>query len=118
MKRVVSALTGVLFVAAMVAPLVADVKTVKGEIVDVQCQAKKAENTGADHEGCAKKCAEKGAKMGILAADGVYTITGDYAADNNKKLLEFVAKKVEATGDVTEKDGQKTIKVASMKASN
>ncbi|HEX2340489.1 MAG TPA: hypothetical protein VHI98_08410 [Vicinamibacterales bacterium] len=118
MKRVVSALTGVLFVAAMVAPLVADVKTVTGEVVDVQCQAKKAENHGADHEGCAKKCAEKGAKMGILTDDGVYTITGDYAADNNKKLIEFVAKKVEATGEVTEKDGQKTIKVASMKAAN
>jgi hypothetical protein len=118
MKRVVSALTGALFVAAMVAPLVADVKTVKGEVVDVQCQAKKAENHGADHEGCAKKCAEKGAKMGILTDDGVYTITGDYAAENNKKLMEFVAKKVEATGEVTEKDGQKTIKVASMKAAN
>lgn len=118
MKRVVSALTGVLFVAAMVAPLVAEVKTVKGEIVDVQCQTKKAENKGADHEGCAKKCAEKGAKMGILADDGVYTIEGDYAADKNKKLLEFVAKTVEATGDVTEKDGQKTIKVTAMKAAN
>lgn len=118
MKRFVSVLTGVLFVAAMVAPLVADVKTVKGEVVDVQCQSKKAENHGAEHEGCAMKCAEKGAKMGILADDGVYTITGDYAADNNKKLLEFVAKKVEATGEVVEKDGQKTIKVASMKASN
>jgi hypothetical protein len=102
----------------MAAPLVADSKTIKGEVVDVQCQAKKAENHGADHEGCAKKCAEKGAKMGILTDDGVYTITGDYAADNNKKLLEFVAKTVEATGEVTEKDGQKTIKVASMKAAN
>ena len=118
MKRVVSALTGALFVAAMAAPLVADSKTIKGEVVDVQCQAKKAENHGADHEGCAKKCAEKGAKMGILTDDGVYTITGDYAADNNKKLLEFVAKKVEATGEGTEKDGQKTIKVASMKVAN
>lgn len=118
MKRVVSALTGVLFVAAMVAPLVADVKTVKGEVVDVQCHAKKAENHGADHEGCAKSCAQKGFKMGILAGDGVYTITGDFTADKNKKLLEFVAKNVEATGEVTEKDGQKTINVASMKASN
>lgn len=115
MKRVFSALTGVLFVAAMAAPLFADVKTVKGEIVDVQCQAKKAENHGADHEACAKRCAEKGAKMGILADDGVYTITGDYADNSNKKLIEFVAKKVEATGEVTEQDGQKTIKVASMK---
>lgn len=118
MKRVISALTGVLFVAAMAAPLVADSKTIKGEVVDVQCQAKKAENHGPDHEGCAKRCAERGAKMGILTDDGVYTITGDFAANNNKKLLEFVAKKVEATGEVSEKDGQKTINVASMKAAN
>ena len=44
--------------------------------------------------------------MGIITADGVYTIAGDYAADNNAKLIEFVSKKVEATGDVTEKDGE------------
>ncbi|MGH9315436.1 MAG: hypothetical protein ACRD1S_19825 [Vicinamibacterales bacterium] len=118
MKRVISALTGALFVAAMCAALVADEKTVKGEVVDVQCQAKKAENHGADHESCAMRCAQKGAKMGILTDDGVYAITGDYAADNNKKLIEFVAKNVEATGEVTEKDGQKTIKVTSMKLQN
>jgi hypothetical protein len=115
MKRVMFAVVGVLFVAVMAAPLLAEVKTVKGEIVDVQCQAKKAENHGAEHEGCAKKCAQRGAKMGILTSDAVYTITGDFAADNNKKLLEFVAKNVEATGEVTEKDGQKTINVTAMK---
>jgi hypothetical protein len=53
--------------------------------------------------------------MGILAADGVYTIAGDYTADKNAKLIEFVAKKVEATGEVAEVDGQKTITVTSMK---
>ena len=50
-----------------------------------------------------------------MTADGVYTITGDYTADNNKKLLDFVAKNVEATGEVGEKDGVKTIDVASLK---
>jgi hypothetical protein len=121
MKRVISGLTAALFVAAMAAPIAAapEAETVKGEVVDVQCHAKKAENTGEAHENCAESCAKKGAKMGILAADGVYTITGDYTADKNKKLIEFVAKKVEATGEVSEVDGQKTINVASMKlASN
>jgi hypothetical protein len=117
MKRVISGLTAALFVAAMAAPILAagDVKTVTGEVVDVQCQAKKAENTGEAHANCAESCAKKGAKMGILAADGVYTITGDYTADKNKKLIEFVAKNVEAMGEVSEADGQKTINVSSMK---
>jgi hypothetical protein len=118
MKRMTSCVTAGLFVLAMATPLAADVKTITGEIVDVQCQAKKAENHGDDHASCAKRCAERGAKMGILTGDGVYTITGEYAADNNKKLLEFVAKKVEAKGEVTEADGQKTINVSAMKAAN
>lgn len=92
-------------------------KTVKGEIVDVQCQLKKAPGGQGDaHKGCANACAKKGAKMGILADDAVYEIAGDYSANNNAKLLEFVATQVEATGDVTEQDGRKVITVTSMKA--
>ena len=37
--------------------------------------------------------------MGIMTADAIYTITGDYAANSNAKLLDFVAKHVEVTGD-------------------
>jgi hypothetical protein len=51
-----------------------------------------------------------------MTSDGVYTITGDYTNDKNAKLLDFVAKNVEATGEVTEKDGVKTINVTSLKA--
>jgi hypothetical protein len=115
MKRVFSGAIAALFVAALTAPLFADAKTITGEVVDVQCQAKKAENTGEAHENCAMSCAKRGLKMGILADDGVYTITGDYAADKNAKLLEFVAKNVEAKGEVTEHDGMKMIDVKSMK---
>ena len=77
---------------------------------------KKAENVGEGHADCALSCAKKGAVMGIMTADGVYTIAGDYAANNNAKLLDFVAKNVEVTGTVTEKDGQKMIAVTSIKA--
>ena len=34
-------------------------------------------------------------------------MTGDYAANKNAKLLDFVAKNVVVTGEVTEKDGVK-----------
>ena len=67
-----------------------------------------------DHESCAVSCAKRGSPMGILASDGVYLIAGDYTKENNKRLIEYVAKKVEAKGEVTEKDGKKTIAVTLM----
>jgi hypothetical protein len=101
------------------APLAAaDTKTVKGEIVEVGCVKKDAKNKGADHEDCAMACAKKGAPLGVMTADGVYTITGDYTNNKNEKLLEFVAKNVEATGHVSEKDGSKEIHVESIKLAN
>jgi hypothetical protein len=100
---------------AMILPaLASNTQTITGEVVDIQCQAKKADNVGAGHEGCAMSCAKRGAKMGIMASDGVYAIAGDYTADNNARLVEFVAKKVKATGDVTEQDGMKVITVTEM----
>lgn len=109
MRRIL-AVVGAMAVAVVTsAPLLADATTVKGEVVDVQCHAKKAENTGADHENCALSCAKRGAKMGVLTSDGVYVLAGEYTAENNKKLLPYVAKVVTVTGEVTEQDGQKTI---------
>jgi hypothetical protein len=115
MRKVLVSLAAVAFVASLGASLRAEPKTVKGELIDVTCHTKKAENMGASHADCALSCAKKGGVMGILTSDGVYTITGDYTADKNQKLLDFVAKNVEATGEVTEKDGVKTIAVTSMK---
>jgi hypothetical protein len=97
-------------------PLGAAVTTLKGEVVDVQCNLKDAKNKGADHADCGLSCARRGATMGLLTAEGVYTITGDYTKENNKQLLEFVAKQVEATGEVTEKDGKKLIEVSALTA--
>jgi hypothetical protein len=99
------------------ASLFAASTTVKGEVVDVACQMKKAPGGQGDaHKGCATACAKKGSTMGILTSDAVYEIAGDYSANSNAKLLEFVATQVEATGEVSEKDGKKIITVTSMKA--
>jgi hypothetical protein len=109
-------LAGAVFVASIAAPLRAAEVTLKGEVVDVACATKKgAGGKGAEHASCAMACAKKGLATGIMTADAIYTITGDYAANNNAKLLDFVAKNVEVTGDVTEKDGQKTITIKSIK---
>jgi hypothetical protein len=108
------AVLGVIALVGLVAAPLASEKTITGEVVDVQCQMKKAENTGSDHANCAMSCAKRGAKMGILTSDGVYTIAGDYTANNNEKLLPFVAQVVTATGEIAEQDGAKTITVAKM----
>jgi hypothetical protein len=103
---------------AMTAPLAAAPTSIKGEVVDVQCSLKDAKNKGAEHSDCALSCARRGATMGILTADGLYTIVGDYTRENNKKLHEFVAHQVQATGEVTEKDGKRLIDITALEAAD
>lgn len=119
MRKMFALMAGAALVAALAAPLVAQTTTVKGEVVDVGCAVKKAPGgKGADHAGCAMACAKKGLPVGVMTADAIYTITGDYAANNNAKLLDFVAKNVIVVGEVTEKDGVKSINVKSIKLAN
>ena len=95
----------------LVSGAAAEPRTVAGEVVDVRCYEKTADNAGDAHVDCALSCARRGATLGILAADGVYIITGEYTAGTNTRLIEFVARRVEATGEVTERDGRRTIRV-------
>lgn len=112
MRNVFSMVAGAAFVAALAMPAFAADMTVKGEVVDIACATeKKAAGKGADHAACAMSCAKRGQPVGLLTADAIYTLTGDYAANNNAKLLDFVAKTVMVTGAVTEKDGTKSINV-------
>lgn len=104
---------GVLVASAL--PLVAAESTVKGELVDQQCFLKDKTSRGADHKDCGTGCAKKGVPLAIVTDAGdVYTITGSYTEDKNAKLIDFVSKTVEATGEVTEKDGKKIIAVATL----
>ncbi len=108
-----------MFVVSLTISALASDMTIKGEVVDVACSvAKKDAGKGAAHASCAMVCAKKGQPVGILTADAVYTVTGDYTASNNAKLLDFVAKNVIVTGEVTEKDGQKLINIKSIKLAN
>lgn len=116
MRRVFAFLSAAGFIAAVSTAVFAEATTIKGEVIDVQCHAKKAENHGADHEGCAMSCAKRGAKMGVLTENGVYVLSGDYTAENNKKLLPFVAKQVTVTGEVMDHEGQKMIKATKIEA--
>ena len=122
MHKVISIVAGAAFVAALavsVFAVAAADMTVKGEVVDVACSTKKGEGgKGEAHAGCAMACAKKGLPVGILTADALYTIVGDYASNSNAKLLDFVARKVVVIGEVTEKDGVKSINVKSIKLAN
>ena len=115
MKKLLGGLSAVALVAALAVPsFAADETTITGQVVDVVCTMKDKANAGEDHLACATSCARRGQPVGIITDDAIYTITGDYAADKNARLIEYLAKKVTVTGTVTEKDGAKTIDVSSI----
>ena len=103
---------------SMTLPTFGEVKTISGEVVDSVCVTKDAAKKGESHAACAMACAKKGNQMALLTSDGIYNIVGAYAANNNAKLLDFVAKPVEAKGEVSQKDGKWQIDVASMQAAH
>jgi type 1 fimbria pilin len=122
MRKFFSFIAAAAFVASMAMPAVAQNKsvTITGELVDTACALKKGEGgKGEAHAACAMACAKRGQAQGILTADAMYTVaSGEYTANNNAKLLDFVAKKVTVTGEVHEHDGQKMITIKSIKAAN
>lgn len=112
MKRLAMFAVAAVFTVSAWAPAVsavAEEKTIKGEVIDLKC------HQGKGHEGCATKCVRSGEAAGIKVGDEVYMIVGDYTNDKNAKLVEFVAKDVEATGEIGEADGHKTINVTAIK---
>ncbi|MEO6236617.1 MAG: hypothetical protein ABIQ52_06425 [Vicinamibacterales bacterium] len=116
MRKIFAMVAGAAFAVTLASPMFAAPMTVKGEVVDIACAKGKGDaGKGDAHASCAMACAKKGQPVGIMTADAIYTVTGDYAANNNAKLLEFVAKNVEVTGEVTEHDGMKMIAVKTIK---
>jgi hypothetical protein len=91
--------------------------TIKGEVVDQPCFEGKGGARGEAHRACALSCAKRGNQLAIVedGSNAVYSITGDYSANKNEKLIPFVAEEVEVKGTVTEKDGKKWLAVTSIK---
>lgn len=90
--------------------------TIKGEVIDQPCYEGKNGARGEAHKGCALSCAKRGNQLAIVdEKNNVYSITGDYSANKNEKLIPFVAETVEATGVITEKEGKKSIALSAIK---
>ena len=116
MRRMVLGLAFGMFVVSSL-PLTAEVKTVKGEVVDQACFLKDKANRGADHADCTESCLKKGKPAALVTEDGqVYTFTGKFADDKNAKLVPFASKMVEVKGNVTEAGGKLTIDAESVTA--
>ena len=117
------------FVTAGVSLAAGEAKTLKGEVVDQACYTKDKGNVGDKHKDCgmtclnrlkqwheAGVCLKKGSKLAFVTPEGqVYTIVGAYTEDKNAKLADLFAMPVEATGEVSEKDGAKELKITALK---
>jgi hypothetical protein len=108
MKKLILGLGGVFLAVAMAYPVYAsDPVKVTGELIDVMCGTKKSPGHNA---ACAESCAKRGEPVAVFAKDGMYVITGKLTAEKNAKLIEFMAKNVTVTGEVTkDKDGKLSI---------
>jgi hypothetical protein len=75
--------------------------TLRGEVIDYACYRElgAAKGTGPGHVNCATDCAKKGQMLAVLTdGDGLVKITGEYTANKNSKLIEYVGKQVEVKG--------------------
>jgi hypothetical protein len=95
-------------------PAKAKQATVTGEIVDTGCYLGHAER-GPRHKQCAQLCIQKGMPMGLLTDAGdLYLLTPPHSnTAEYKKLKDWAALEVEVTGTVMERNGMKSIEVAS-----
>lgn len=93
------------------------VKTIKGEVIDVSCYVA-AGAKGVQHKTCALACLQVGEPAGILeeGTGKVYiVVTEDHMTNPSQKVLPFVAKMVEVTGTVYERGGVSTINIKNIK---
>ena len=88
-----------------------------GEIVDMGCYMGHAA-MGAKHADCATKCISMGMPMGLLTDKGkLYLLTLPHEnQDAYNQCKNMAGTQVQITGEVSEKDGMKSISVTSVTA--
>ena len=118
MKRTLTALAVFALLVAAAPIAGADAGTWSGEVLDLACYVAQ-DAKGEDHAGCAKNCVKGGQPMGLLAEDGTVVLL---AADHSdgapyEALKDWAGEMVEISGELTERDGVKVVKVTDSKAS-
>ena len=111
----VIAMVGIMpaYTSVAIAAPTSDPVKVTGELIDTACGVEKKGD--ASHKACAESCAKRGEPVAVFGKDGMYIITGEFAANKNAKLIEFMAKNVTVTGEVTkDKDGKMMIAATSI----
>ena len=104
-----------IFVTLFVLTGVAAENTVTGMLVEANCGSHLGETGPSDeHVACMVRCAQNGDPIGILTDDGLYTITGDWVANNSNKLAELMAQQVIATGETSDNNGQLVIEISTI----
>jgi hypothetical protein len=90
--------------------------TIIGEVIDVNCYlADGKEGTGPDHKTCAEMCAKAGVPLGILTSDGnIYYPIAPMGKSPNDKLMDYIAKQVQVSGEVFKQGNNYGIKIVSI----
>ena len=88
------------------------IKTIKGEIVDLMCYLDHGAK-GDKHKGCASKCIQGGGPVGLLSGDDLYLVVGDHQPIN-EQLAPKAAQTITLKGKVVQRNGVKMISNATL----
>jgi len=107
-KWTLLAAVGACAVALTTAVMTAD-ETITGQLVEAGCAAMAGADPSPEHVACMVRCARNGDPIGVLTEDGLYKITGDWAASHPDELAALMAKRVRATGETSEAGGERLL---------
>ena len=107
-KWTLLAAVGACAVALTTAVMTAD-ETITGQLVEAGCAAMAGADPSPEHVACMVRCARNGDPIGVLTEDGLYKITGDWAASHPDELAALMAKQVRATGETSEAGGERLL---------
>jgi hypothetical protein len=119
MKRAMLAVIMAAIVGFGAAASAREASTVTGEVVSLNCYLKnKTEAVGEAHKDCAVLTARRGGPLAILTADELYIVKGEWTKNKNERLIDFIATRVTATGEVVDVNGKKMINVTDVTAAH
>lgn len=107
--KIVCSLVLIAILGAPMAVMAAET-TLTGEPVDIACFL--TGKSGEGHASCAKSCASKGQPVGLSVTDGDSTLLYLVMGSAKDDVVAQMGKQVKVTGEVSDKDGMKVIKVS------